>query len=282
MKFKYFMDADKGGGAGGSAAVSSPEVDIQAILGIDPNDLDEATRNTLQEKVATLQKATADALALATSEQQNARKFQSEKDRLTVQVQALAGVTPHKAQVDPQIEQIRKSMIARGVKEEAATAQAPIMADILKEHAQSLKQEIGQGFAPIVQQVMGQQANTAFQQAAMSDPYGRFAIPEVAQKVWSTMEEMVKTGQPIDSQIANNLASMAYFEHQQNGGRVLPPAVQPAPQARNFSSGGFSYPGAGYAQRPGGGNASPSVSPDTAKAMSSIMAAWGIKPKGAK
>ena len=229
-----------------------------------------------------MQKATQDALALATSEQQNARKFQSEKDRLAAQVQALAGVTPHKAQVDPQVEAIRQSMVARGVKEEAAAAQAPIMADILKEHALALKQEIGQSYAPIVQQVMGQQAQSAFQQAAMSDPYGRFAIPEVAQKVWSTMEEMTKTGQAIDAQIANNLASMAFFEFQQSGGRLPQTIVQPAPVARNFSSGGFSYPGSGYAPRPGGGGNAPAVSPDTQKAISAINAAWGIKPKGAK
>lgn len=285
MKRKYgmfFLDADKGGGDGGAADPSKTgtEENPLAALGIDPNNLDDETREKLTQAFATLQTEKTQALQSATNKDELIRRFQSEKDKYYAQVQALTGNAPQMPKVDPMLQKVEQLMVSKGVKEDAAKAQAPIMADILKSFGEDLKKEIGGAYAPIVSQVMGQQASSAFQQASVNDPHGRFAIPEVAQKVWTTLEAMAQQGQAVDPQVATNLASMAYFDYLQAGGRSPMPVVQPALQTRSFSSGGFNFPGAGFATLQNQNrNQSPTISPDTQKALDAVNRAWGITKK---
>lgn len=255
-KSKNFYFAPEGAGGGG-AATNPPTPDPKSdgendpFKQIDLDNLDDKSKKaleTIQTNFATLQKATEQT-------QQQVRQFQSEKDKAVAELNRVRSAIqdPRQTQVDPQkafASQVEALMVDNGVTPEAAKAQAPIMAKLLEAQRAAIMQEVGQGLQPVVSNVYAQQAENAYNIAKSLDKTGAFAIPEVAQAIWDSCQQIAAERTQITPDTVKNLKAMHYLNHiEKNGGNFATlqnnPGV-PAVHPPMINTGGFSYPGAQF------------------------------------
>lgn len=271
-KSKNFYFAPEGAGGGG-ATTNPPASDLKSdgekdpFKQIDLDNLDDKSKQALQNiqtQFATLQK---------TSEQtaQQVRQFQSEKDKAIAELNRVRSAVqdPRQTQVDPQkalISQVEGLMVDSGVTPEAAKAQAPVMAKLLEAQRAAIMQEVGHGLQPVVANVYAQQAENAYNIAKSLDKTGAFAIPEVAQAIWDSCQQIAAERTQITPDTVKNLKAMHYLNHvEKNGGNFATLQSNPGVPAVNppmINTGGFSYPGAQFHP-----HISPPVDPNAARTI---------------
>lgn len=262
---------DKGGGSGGGATTASTstattanagEIDLKtAFPGVDLDNLDDSSRAALEasaKQFATLQTNQQKA-------EEQARQFQSQHDKTLAELNrirtSISGGNP--PVVDPTvaaISEIEQTMIASGVDPKAAKGQAPIMHQLLAKQRENILAEVGRGVAPVTSMVMNHQAEQAFNYIRATDQTGAMHIPEVAQAVWNSCQEIAREGTPITNETVQNLKGMHFMAHAEKnpavfatlqmnavGGVVPQPATPPGSRVPlNVSTGGFNYPGSTF------------------------------------
>ncbi len=211
MKFRYLLEADKGGGtgAGGDATGDVKQTVVDPFAGIDLENLsveDQEKITKAKETFATLQTKAAD----ADKYDKLARQHQSEKDRMAAELQKLQ--QGHQQQQQQKeltpTQQVEADLIADGVDPKVAAAQAPIMANMLRKHGDRIKQEMGQGFAPIANMVLHNEAESAFRMVDANDNTGAMQIAEVRDAVWKSANEMAAEGTRVTEAVVDNLVGM--------------------------------------------------------------------------
>jgi hypothetical protein len=303
---RILLAADKGGSSGGgstatvqSSGTSNPQGGGENVddpwSNIDLDNLDDASRaavNALRGEFATLQ----------TSLQQKdtqVRQFQSAHDKTTAELnrikQGLQTVaTGHDPSVsaDPMaayVSEVEQIMLQNNVAPAAAKAQAPVMAQMLKAQEEAIMKRVGAGVAPVANMVMNHQAEQAFNYARATDASGAMAIPEVAQAVWNSVQEIAAGGTPVTPQTVTNLKGMHFMAHAEKNPGIFatlqmnrvpglpsnPAPVGGRPNAVTVTTGGFNYPGATFAPLAGlapDPNAAKSVlDPGTKAALQNIF-----------
>lgn len=271
-----FFAPDKGGGSGGGAATASATGTTAKADGggtsedpwskINLDDLDDEARKSIEAlrgQFATLQ---------TTLEQkdQQVRQFQSKHDQTTAELNKIkqglqhvanGGVAPEAVPTGPTqeyISEVETTMVKSGVKPEAAKAQAPIMAQLLKAQEDAIMARVGAGVAPVANMVLNQQAEQAFNYGKATDTTGAFGIPEVAQAVWNSIIEIAKAGQPVNAETVQNLKYMHFGQHAEKNPAVfatlqmnkgVPPITSQGgrPNAVSVTTGGYNYPGSNFA-----------------------------------
>jgi hypothetical protein len=261
-KSRYFYFApDNGAPSGGSAQATGadPKQGQQQSEGnddpfaqIDLENLDDKSKAAIEAikgKFATLQ-------TTVQQTTQQVRQFQSAKDKVEAELNRVRSAVqdPAKAtaQQDPQkvlIAQVEQTMIEAGVAPEAAKLQAPVMAKLMAAQREQIMREVGTGLTPVINTVFGQQAENAFNVARSLDQTGAFAIPEVAQQIWNSCQQIAADGTTVTPETVKNLKAMHYMAHvEKNGGNfaTLQNNRTVAAPPVGMNTGGFSYPGANF------------------------------------
>lgn len=300
-------DADPAGGGGsqgnpganqgGGAADDGSSAFVDPTANIDLDDLTPEVRSVVEASrkgFATLQKQAADAQQARLAEEQRRKDFQSNYDKLRVQVEGLTrgGGNNGGGNTDPRaarLQQFTEILKKKGVSEQHAPAQAEIMLDMMENYGEALKAEIGKDLSPFANTIVEREAQFAWQQAVATDKTGALQNPELSQIVWDQVQTMAQNGQQVTAQIVHNLTGIAYFAHLQKGGNVLEPnqpnTMQPQQQPLP-NVGRMTYPGSGaMPSRPGvnaGGNNATVLDPATDAALQTVLRAWSKGQGGVK
>jgi len=297
----FLAPPDDRGGAGNPAAAQGGAVEDgngssfkDPTAGIDLDDLPPDVRGIIEESrkgFAALQKQAADAEAARILEENRRKDFQSNYDKLRVQVESLTNAGDVKKD-DPAAEQLKKFtqiLVKRGVAAPQAAVQAEVMVEMMGDFGAELKKQIGSDLRPFAATVVSREAESSWHQAVHSDRVGVLQNPELAQEVWAQVQDMALNGQQVTPQIVTNLAGMAYMNHLQKGGQPINGnQTQTVPQQQqqlpNVSR--LTYPGAGAsAVRPPSFDPSAARSildPDTDAALQSVMKTWSKGQGGVK
>lgn len=289
---RRFFAADTGAGASGAGggAASDPNATIDPFKDLNLDDLDPDTRKVVEASKTTFANLQADIAKRAEKEkklEELARNFQSKTDALTAQLEKLKGTTQPPNPNEVRAKKVEELFIKRGVPPDVAKTQAPLFAEMFGELGEELKGQIGRDLAPLGTSVMQGEATRAWQQALTIDKLGALQNPQIAQKAWESVQQMVQAGQPVTAETIINLRNIYYTEHLETNGQVNPP-MNPNntnfPPMPNFGPPGFS-----------GGGHSPTrpitndpnapkhkLNEDTAAALAAVQRTWGIKPKGGK
>ncbi len=259
---KFYFAPDNGAPNGGSAQATGAdpkagqqqsEGDKDPFAEIDLDNLDDKSKAAIEAikgKFATLQ-------TTVQQTSQQVRQFQSAKDKVEAELNRVRSAVQDPArattQQDPQKAfqaQVEATMIESGVTPEAAKAQAPIMAKLLAAQREAIMREVGTGLQPVIGTVFGQQAENAYNVARSLDQTGAFAIPEVAQQIWNSCQQIAADGTTVTPETVKNLKAMHYMAHiEKNGGNFATlqnnRTVQ-APPPVGMNTGSFSYPGANF------------------------------------
>lgn len=250
------MFAPDNGPTGGNPSVPPTQPD-DPWKKVDLDGLDDESRKAAEElktQFATLQKE-------KEHNEQLARQHQSEKDRLAAELDKLrktAAQAPN--QPEPTAaERIEARLLKGGVAPETAKAQAVLLADVLASESEILKQQLGSDLGPVVGITLKNQAERAFTVVQSTDTTGAMGIPEVAQSVWNTCEQMVANGQQVDAETVKRLAGMHVYQHLEKTGANFatlqnlgqPPVNtgRPNPPQPPVINTGFNYPGANFTPR---------------------------------
>lgn len=280
-------------GGGGADDSSSEFKDPTANLDLD--DLEPGVRAVIEESrkgFAALQKQAADQKAATEAEAKRVRDFQSQYDKLRIQVESLtkSGTVTNDDPEKEKLQQFQEILVAEGVPAPQAAIQAKIMLKMMNQYGTALKAEIGKDLRPFAATVVTREAEASWHQAVAADRVGVFQIPELAQHVWGQVEQMAQNGQQVTPQIVQNLAGMAYIAHLQEGkppagGNPNPP-VQQQQQHQLPQVGRLTYPGAGAnPSRPPtfDPNAARTVlDPATDAALQSVFKTWAKGQGGVK
>lgn len=255
-----FFDANDGGGSGGATGdgPSGGQADANATPfdDIDLDELDEPTKQALAKAKTAFIEQRGQVATLQLSSEKNeqlARRMQSEADRAKAELQRIFGKDgkPPQDTVDPFLETAKAALQAGGYTEADVAKMAPMFATMLASTATATRTQLGKDLLPLAQQVLQQEAQTAFETAKASDGMGVFTTPEVSQKVWDYIIERTKAGQKTTPEIAVNLGRMAFFDWaaaERAAGREVKlfggePVATPAPTTAVRTA--FSFPGAG-------------------------------------
>lgn len=279
-----------GGASEGGSSFKDP------TAGIDLDDLTPEVKAVIEESrkgFAALQKEAADAKAATVAEEGRRKDFQSNYDKLRVQVESLTNTGIIKSD-DPEKETLRQFqeiLSNEGVPAPQAAIQAKIMLKMMTQFGTTLKSQIGNDLRPFATTVISREAESSWHQAVSADRIGVLQIPEIAQSVWAQCQDMAGNGQQVTPQIVTNLAGMAYMTHLQKGGQPVgsnpnPPVQQQQQQQQLPNVGRLTYPGAGAVpNRPPvfDPNAPRTVlDPDTDAALQSVMKTWAKGQGGVK
>jgi hypothetical protein len=248
-------------GAGNSSASNGGEgdIDLKTVFpGVDLDNLDDSSRAALTAQAK--QFATLQVEQQKTVEQM--RQFQSRADQSAAELQRIkSSITGNQPVTDPaaaQLSEIEQIMVSNGVSAAAAKSQAPIMQKLLDAQRKNILSEVGQGVAPVADMVLKHQAEQAFNVTRSQDRMGAFEIPEVAQAIWNSTMELVRSNTPVTPETVKNLKAMHLMAHAESNPGVfatlqmnpVPGVSQPpggVPGSRvplNVTTGGFNYPGA--------------------------------------
>ncbi len=283
---RRFFNTEAGGASPSDPQVgASSPADPFASLNLD--DLDPATRAVVEaSKVsfATLQKDAAEAKKAAEQSTQQARQFQSAHDKVVAELQRMKGpqqVSPE----DARLAAVEKVLIEKGITAEQAKVQAPIFADMFGIFAEQIKGDIGRDLAPLGASVMQGEANRAWQQAETMDKLAALQIPEVRQKTWEGVQQLIQSNQAVTAATVLNLRNIYYAEHQENGQQQ-----QQMPPNSNYNT--PPMPSFGIPNFGGGGNSAQrplqhdpkaprhTLNADTAAALKAVTDRWPKKQGG--
>lgn len=304
---RIFLAPESAGGGGGSsgnpaaAQGGAKEQDNGSSFkdptaGIDLDDLPPDVRTVIEESrkgFAALQKQAADAETARVAEEQRRTHFQSNYDKLRVQVETLTNAGAVKTD-DPAAEQLKKFtqiLVKRGVPEAQAKVQAEIMTEMMGDFGVELKKQIGADLRPFAATVVSREAESSWHQAVNADRTGVLKDEKLAQQVWDQVQDMATNGQQVTPQIVQNLAGMAYMDHLQKGGSPLggnpTQSVPPQQQQQQMPNvGRLTFPGAGAAaSRPPTFDPSAArtvLDPDTDAALQTVMKTWANGQGGVK
>lgn len=265
---------DKGGSSGGQpSGTTQPDggegEPNDPWAAIDWDNLDDASRKALETvkgQFATLQTTAAQKDELARRFQSDHDKTQAELERIKRGLHTVAtGEQPNqnvpKGPSQEYIAGVEQTMIEQGVNPAAAKAQAPIMARLLSAQEEAIMRRVTSGVAPVANMVMNHQAEQAFNYARATDTTGALSIPDVAQAVWNSVQELSSSGTQVTAETVQNLKGMHFMAHaeknpavfatlQMNNIRGVPQVTQPMsgrPLPVSVTTGGFNYPGANFA-----------------------------------
>lgn len=247
--FYFSPDGAPGGSATEPKDAKQQEPD-DPFKKIDLENLDDESKKaveTAKTQFATLQTERQQA-------QQLNRQFQSEKDKAIAELNRVRSAIQdpaRQAPVDPEkafTAQVEQLMVESGVSAEAAKAQSPVMAKLLKAQRDSIMTEVGRGLQPMVGSVFTQHAENAYNTIRATDQLGAFAIPEVAQAIWQSCQQIAAEGTQVTPETVKNLKAMHYMNHmEKNGGNFATMQNNRLTQTPPvMNTGGFSYPGANF------------------------------------
>lgn len=281
--------ADQGGAAGGGGATVT-----NLFEGLDLNDLDPDAKKQVEAanaKFATLQKEKEELEKKYKFENEQARKFQGAFDQTQAQLQRLtggniSGQSPEEQAKEQQI--VNYTAIiqqkAPGLDLKVARVQGEMMYDMLGQHAQQIKADIGRDFAPFAQNLLGREAEHAFQEAAAGDTTGAMGDEEIAKTVWAQITELVKQGQQVTTGVVQNLIGMEAYKAVQTGKfqfgngqqQQQQSSMPPIPQLPNIGrlSGGGNFPQRQQQRDPNAPRTGP-LNEDGEKAMKAVFGNWG-------
>ena len=255
--------------------------------GIDFDLFDEGTRKVMEAgktQFATLQKQLQVEQEQRTNLERVARNFQSRFDQLQAQVNS--GTPQGQTPEQQELAMVEKILTDGGITTEQAKAQAPIFNKMFGAFSNRLKGEIGRDLAPIGATVMQNQATGAWQEALSQDRIAALQIPEVANKTWEAVQQMVKVGQPVDSSTILNLRNIYYTAHIETNGQqpnMNNTSLPPMPNWPNMGRPGFA--GGNAAQQPPqrSENAPRHIlDATTAAAIAAVTKVWAPYKKGGK
>lgn len=282
--------ANQGGGGGGGNDSLTTFTDPTA--GLDLEDLDTDTRKIVEESrkgFAALQKQAADSEAARKNEELRRAHFQSNFDKVRVELERLNGGRQQQ-QADPRSErlaQLEGILVKKGVAAENAKVQAELMLDMMTAYGEGLKAEIGSDLRPFASTIIAREAEVAYGQSAQSDRVGALGIPEVAKIVQDQISEMVEHGQQVTKGVVDNLLGMAYFAHLQKGGQPpqqTTPVQQQQQQLPNV--GRLTFVGAGSSpaqfRAPDPNAARTTLDSDTDAALQVVFGTWAKGDSGVK
>lgn len=298
---------DKGGGSGsppgnpaagqggGTATEGSSEFK-DPTAGLDLEDLAPDVRTIIEESrkgFAALQKEAAEAKTARDAEEARRKDFQSNYDKLRVQVESLtnSGTVKNDDPEKETLRQFQEILVGEGVPAPQAAIQAKIMLKMMNQFGTTLKSQIGSDLRPFAATVISREAEASWHQAVSVDRIGVLQIPEIAQQVWAQCQDMATNGQQVTPQIVTNLAGMAYMTHLQKGGTPVgnnqTQSVPPQQQQQQLPNvGRLTYPGAGAVpNRPQVFDPTAPrtvLDPDTDAALQSVMKTWAKGQGGVK
>lgn len=249
-----FLEEDKGGGGGGEGSGGQQQQQTIATPfdNLAWDELDDETKGKFEkakaEFIATSQQNAKDKAAL---EHQTglARRFQSETDRLTAELNKGKQLLQD---VDPILTEVTAEFKAAGYKDEDVVKLAPTLAKILKKTGDIQRADIGKALAPLATTVLANDATNAFEQARsqVNDPLGYLQDNEIAEKVWAIITDRVSKGMETTPAVVTNLARMQWAESMEQkalkGEEIKMPtasSVSRTPTGMNMPR--FSFPGAG-------------------------------------
>lgn len=254
---------------------------------IDLNMLDETTRNAIVTGRTEIARLHGRALT--------ASQLQSERDKLLhangqyqQQLQHAQSQRPkqqQQQQAEPTMEdKLCEMLMATGLTETQARPAAKYQASMLDMFGATMEAKIGQRFAPVVGNVMQQNAVAAFNEVKSKDELGILQIPEVAEAVYQSLNDMSARGEMATSQVAENLAAIYYYKHiRENGGTPnMTPNIPQPPAPPQVQQTRFTYPGAGIHARPPlqQNNGPAAMTAEESVALAATTAAWPVQPKG--
>lgn len=293
-------DSDPSGGSsgnpganqGGANTGSGGGTTTNLFEGLDLNDLDPAARKLIEAanaKFTTLQKEKDEAAKKVEEATRNERAYQSQLDQTKAQLQKLtggvSGQSPEELQKEQQIVQYTATILqkAPGLDPKVARTQGEMMYELLGQHAQQIRQQVGADFAPFAQNLLAREAESAFQEAASGDATGALQDEEIAKTVWGQVTELVKQGQQVTTGVVQNLIGMAAYQAAQtgkfqfgNGQQQQQSSMPPIPQLPNvgrFTNGG-SFPQR-VQQRDANAPRTGALNADGQKAMNAVLGNWG-------
>lgn len=284
--------AQQGGAAGGGGATTT-----NLFEGLDLNDLDPETKKQVEAanaKFATLQKEKEELEKKQKFSDEQARKFQSAFDQTQAQLQRLtgggtSGQSPEEQAKEQQI--VNYTAIiqqkAPGLDPKVARVQGEMMYDMLGQHAQQIKADIGRDFAPFAQNLLGREAEHAFQEAAAGDATGALQDKDIAETVWAQVTELVKQGQQVTTGVVQNLIGMEAYKAAQTGKFQFGNGQQQQQQQQQSSmpqisqlpnigrlSGGGNFPQRQQQRDPNAPRTGP-LNADGQKALDAVLGNWG-------
>lgn len=245
-----FLEDDAGGGSGGQGGDALPKTPFDDIAW---DELDDVTKASLtkakDEYVATLQR---EGKLKADLQHQTGltQQFQSTADQHRAKLEQLTGGVK-RDDPDPILTVVQTQLKNLGYKEEDIVKIAPAWAKMLQDAGNIQRTQLGHDLAPLATTVLASSATQAFEQARTqsSDPLGYLQDDEVAQSVWTVVQDRISKGQETTPAIVTNLARMAWAESMEKkaikGEEIkLPTARIPTPLP-NVTATRFSFPGAG-------------------------------------
>lgn len=204
-------------GTGGAAQSGTPAAVTSLYDTLPWDEMDDRTR-------ATLEAARADHQRLAGANATLQQELQARQQQPRPSGQPLGQQQPV-AQISPYVQTTQDYLRSQGYTDAQIAAQAPVLGGLLENMLPLFREQIGRDFAPVANTVIAHE-NTANFSAVQQHPQGSqlLADPQVAQEVWSIVEQQTAAGRVFNTEAISNLAKMIWAEHQ------IAPSQQPQQQ----------------------------------------------------
>lgn len=260
----------------------TPPADSNAVqdpfAGIDLDLLDDATRAKITEAKASFATIAKDAKEAQTLRGQVAL-HQTEIEKIRAQANNPNPSPLQKQQATPTLEdEIRQAYIDAGVTDQKVLeANVKLQMKVLGGFGNRLGATVGKALEPLQANDNNQIATQAFQEVRQSSQY--MQNDEVAEAVWSKVQNMVKNGHAPSAEVVANFAKIAYVDFIEKNPNTPPPTP---PRQMQTQQTRLTFPGAGHSsQLPiPRTNQNDSLDAETSAAVNATVGLWPKQPKG--
>lgn len=245
---KWTFVAPDDGGSGGSGGGQQQQQQQQQTVpdpfkDLDLDLLDDASK-------AAIEKARGDFKTLHDEAKQK-QSYQSEADRLKVELQRLQTEGQQKQQQQQQngkqtertfVDDVYDMLVNRGVAPAEAKKAAELQAEITGTAIAKNNEQIQKDLAPTFATIAEQQLTNSFQSAMMQVPAMQ-EHPELAQAVWEQAQEATKAGVKLSPAALVDLSKIHYYNLTQEG--KIKTAIPMVQQQQQQNQQRLTFPGAG-------------------------------------
>lgn len=259
-----------------AAGTADPNEIQDPFKGIDLDLLDDATRAKIveaQKSFATIAKDAKEATGLRAQ----ASVHQAEIEKIRSQ----AIPTPlQKQSASPTFEdEVRQSYIDAGITDpKVLEANVKLQMKMFDRFGARIGSTVGKALEPLQANDNNQLATLAFQEVRQTSAY--MQNDEVAEAVWSKVQNMVNKGAAPDPAVVANFAKIAYVDFMEKNPNTPPPS--PPQRTMTTQTTRLTFPGAGHStQLPSARqvNNDP-LDPETSAAVNATIGLWPKHPKG--
>lgn len=254
----YSPEGDGSGGGGGGGATGASDEVKTPFDDIAVDELGPTERAAIESGKLQFRTLMANQKGLETRLGQQeilTRRFQSDADKSKAELNRIFGHGATGATGttgDTEVSQVVKDALkSAGYKDQDIERLGPMFSTMLQQVGAIQKKDIGQHLQPMAAKVIENDATSAFNLAKDTSPMGSLQIPEVAEKVWTYIQERTKAGQATTVEIIHNLSKMALIDHMDTeakaGREVKLPEFAGATGATGMTqqTTRFTYPGSG-------------------------------------